>query len=211
MSKVYSLSAIILAGGQSSRMGRDKALIPLEGVPLLQHICEVALDCASPVYVVTPWPEKYKHILPETCLIIQEFPLSGETESHGPLVGFAQGLTQVETDWVLLLACDLPQLQRHILQDWATELENVPPEAIALLSHQSQGWEPLCGFWRRQSLPLLTNFINQGGRSFQHFLAQHPVQELSVSDTQVFFNCNTPADLELLTHPTQSSVDEFDT
>ncbi|MFB8787916.1 MAG: molybdenum cofactor guanylyltransferase [Potamolinea sp.] len=211
MSKIYSLSAIILAGGQSSRMGRDKALIPLEGVPLLQHICEVALHCASPVYVVTPCPEKYKHILPETCLIIQEFPLLGETESHGPLVGFAQGLTQVETDWVLLLACDLPQLQRHILQDWATELENVPPEAIALLSHQSKGWEPLCGFWRRQSLPLLTNFINQGGRSFQQFLAQHLVQELPVSDTQVFFNCNTPADLELLTHATQSSVDGVDT
>lgn len=211
MSKIYSLSAIILAGGQSSRMGRDKALIPLEGVPLLQHICEVALHCASPVYVVTPWPEKYKHVLPETCLIIQEFPLPGETESHGPLVGFAQGLTQVETDWVLLLACDLPLLQVNVLQNWATQLENVPLEAIALLPHQSQGWEPLCGFWRRQCLPLLTNFINEGGRSFQQFLAQHLVQELAVSDTQVLFNCNTPADLELLTHPTQSSVDGVDT
>lgn len=211
MSQNISLSAIILAGGQSSRMGRDKALIPVGKVPLLQQICEIALHCASPVYVITPWPEKYRGVIPESCCIVQELALPNETKSHGPLVGFAQGLTQVQTDWVLLLACDLPQLQANVLQDWTRQLENVPKEAIALLPHQSKGWEPLCGFWHRKCLPLLTNFINEGGRSFQHFLAQHPVQELSVSDPQVFFNCNTPADLELLITPTQSSLDGLDT
>ncbi|MBD0362845.1 MAG: NTP transferase domain-containing protein, partial [Coleofasciculus sp. C3-bin4] len=55
MDKTVSLSAIVLAGGQSSRMGRDKALITLQGVPLLRQVCEVALNCASPVYVVTSW------------------------------------------------------------------------------------------------------------------------------------------------------------
>ncbi|NEQ24815.1 MAG: NTP transferase domain-containing protein, partial [Microcoleus sp. SIO2G3] len=105
-----------------------------------------------------------------------------------------------ETDWVLLLACDLPLLQVQVLQDWATELEKTAPEAIALLPRQSQRWEPLCGFYRCQCLPLLTQFINEGGRSFQRWLAQHPVQELPVSDTQVLFNCNTPGDLERLIH-----------
>lgn len=206
MSKTISLSAIILAGGQSSRMGQDKALILLRGVPILQEICELALHCANPVYVVTPWPERYNTFLPKDCRVIHELPLVAETTNNGPLVGFAQGLTQVETDWVLLLACDLPQLQVEVVQDWVTKLENVPPEAIALLPHQSKGWEPLCGFWRRQCLPLLTNFINEGGRSFQHFLAQHPVQELPVNNTQVLFNCNTPDDLQSLISPTQSSV-----
>jgi molybdopterin-guanine dinucleotide biosynthesis protein A len=206
-----SLSAIILAGGQSSRMHRDKALIPLQGVPLLQQICQVALRCANPVYVVTSWPEKYQDLLPEGCSIVQELSLPNATKSHGPLVGFAQGLTQVETDWVLLLACDLPLLQADVIQNWATNLENVPQEAIAFLPHQSKGWEPLCGFWRRQCLPLLTDFINQGGRSFQEFLAQHPVEELPVSDTQVLFNCNTPADLELLITQSKSSLDELNT
>ncbi|MEW6491501.1 MAG: molybdenum cofactor guanylyltransferase [Cyanobacteriota bacterium] len=207
MNATASLSAIVLAGGQSSRMGRDKALIPLQGVPLLRRVCEVALNCASEVYVVTPWPERYQDILPDGCRVIQEVLLSGETEnrepqaehlSHGPLVGFAQGLAQVNTDWVLLLACDLPQLQVKVLQDWAKELEKTEQEAIALLPRHSKGWEPLCGFYRRQCLPFLTDFINAGGRSFQRWLAQHPVQELPASDTQLFFNCNTPADLERL-------------
>lgn len=193
-----SLSAIVLAGGKSSRMGRDKASIQLEGIPLLRRVCEAAGGCASPVYVVTFSPERYRDILPESCQIVREVPLPGETEPHGPLVGFAQGLVTVKTDWVLLLACDMPQLNAEVLQQWARELEVVPKEAIALLPKQAKGWEPLCGFYRCQCLPLLTEFIDRGGRSFQRWLAQHPVQELPVSDPQLLLNCNTPADLEQL-------------
>ncbi len=196
MSRSVSLSAIILAGGQSSRMGRDKALIALQGVPLLRKVCEVALSCTNEVYVVTPWCERYQDILPNACRIIQEVALPGETTPHGPLIGFAQGLAQVETDWVLLLACDLPQLQVEVLQRWTEQLEKTEEDVIALLPRQSKGWEPLCGFYRCQCLPMLTQFINQGGRSFQHWLAQHSVQELPVNNTQMLLNCNTPADLE---------------
>lgn len=199
MSKTELLSAIILAGGQSSRMGQDKALIPLQGIPLLRRVCEVALHCASEVYVVTPWPERYQDLLPDACRLLQEVPLPGQTAPHGPLVGFAQGLAQVKTDWVLLLACDLPQLQVNVLQNWATRLEKTDKNVIALLPRHAKGWEPLCGFYRRQCLPILSDFINQGGRSFQSWLAQHPVQELMIQDTQILFNCNTPADLERLT------------
>jgi molybdopterin-guanine dinucleotide biosynthesis protein A len=108
MDTTVLLTGIVLAGGQSSRMGRDKALIPIQGVPLLRRVCEVALNCTSEVYVITPWPERYQDILPDACRVVREVPLPGETQSQGPLVGFAQGLAQVETDWVLLLACDLP-------------------------------------------------------------------------------------------------------
>ncbi|MGB5959681.1 MAG: molybdenum cofactor guanylyltransferase [Coleofasciculaceae cyanobacterium] len=198
MDKTISLSAIILAGGQSSRMGQDKALIAFQGVPLLQQVCEVALKCTAKVYVVTPWQERYQDIIPSACLVIREVTNLSETQRHGPLVGFAQGLAQIETDWVLLLACDLPHLQVEVLQLWAKELENVPQEAIAFLSKQTKGWEPLCGFYRKECLPKLTEYINAGGRSFQGWLSQHTVQELPVSDTKIFFNCNTPADLQVL-------------
>lgn len=179
-------------------MGRDKALISFQGVPLLQRVCEVALNCTNQVYVVTPWPDRYQDILPDACRFIQEVPLAGATTPHGPLVGFAQGLAHIETDWVLLLACDLPQLQVKVLQDWATHLQQTEEDVIALLSRHPKGWEPLCGFYRCQCLPALTQFIEQGGRSFQHWLAQHSVQELPITNTDLLFNCNTPSDLEQL-------------
>lgn len=212
-----SIIAIVLAGGQSSRMGRDKALIPIQGVPLLQHVCNVATVCATQVYVVTPWPERYQDILPSNCFFVREMPSLSEGKPHGPLLGFAQGLSSIlrkkaegdreigtipysslSTQWVLLLACDLPRLQGTVLQNWAGQLANMPENAIALLPRSTKGWEPLCGFYRLRCLPALTEFIQGGGRSFQQWLAQHTVQELPLTEQEMLFNCNTPADLAAL-------------
>lgn len=202
-----SISAIVLAGGQSSRMGQDKALILIDGVPLLQRICNIAQQCTNQVYVVTPWPERYQNIFKVSLTeeqvtaaikLIREDYLTIETKTQGPLIGFAQALKVVQTDWVLLLACDLPKLQFEVLQNWVSQLKNVPESAIAFLPRHHKGWEPLCGFYRRSCLQLLNEYINQGGRAFQYWLAQHPVQELLLNDRQVLFNCNTPQDLELI-------------
>ncbi|NES86713.1 MAG: molybdenum cofactor guanylyltransferase [Moorea sp. SIO2B7] len=193
-----SITGIILAGGQSSRMGQDKALITIKGRPMLPKICQLATEIAPEVYVITPWQERYQHILPEGCSFIREISFPGETKPHGPLVGFAQGLAKVRTEWVFLLACDLPQLPSSEVKKWTEYLVEVPVEAIALLPRHSKGWEPLSGFYRSRCLPLLNNFINQGGRSFQGWLAQHLVEELPITEPKMLFNCNTPADLEQL-------------
>ncbi|MEH2296700.1 molybdenum cofactor guanylyltransferase [Nostoc sp.] len=191
------LTALILAGGKSSRMGQDKALISIQGVPLLQRVCSIAQRCTDSVYIITPWPERYQDLLLPGCQFIREVPLSGEPLAHGPLVGFAQGLAEVQTDWVLLLACDLPRLRVEVLQDWATKLDSVGDDAIAALADHPKGWEPLCGFYRRRCLPQLLEFINQGGRSFQQWLRQYPVEVLPLSEPEMLFNCNTPEDLAL--------------
>lgn len=224
------ITAIVLAGGRSSRMGQDKALLPIQGVPLLQLVCSIASALCDPVYVVTPWPERYQDLLPASYQFIREVPLPKESTGdvtlssskvtlplpHGPLVGFAQGLAQVQTDWVLLLACDLPRLRFEVLQDWAAELDSLSEEAlaeggakpIALLPRHAKGWEPLCGFYRRTCLPALTDFINQGGRSFQQWLAQYPVQLLPLpEDDQMLFNCNTPTDLNAINRVSTSIIE----
>lgn len=202
------LTAIVLAGGKSSRMGRDKALIPIQGVPLLGRVCGIAEACADRVYIVTPWPERYQHLILPRCQFIQELPFSAPSPSspsspssspfpQGPVVGFAQGLAQVQTEWVLLLACDLPRLEIEVLQEWIAGLDGVEEGAIAALVHNPKGWEPLCGFYRRRCLPQLLEFINQGGRSFQQWLQRHSVQVLSLSEPKMLFNCNTPEDLAM--------------
>ncbi|MEH2197049.1 molybdenum cofactor guanylyltransferase [Nostoc sp.] len=197
MDSCSRLSAIVLAGGKSSRMGQDKALILIQGMLLLQRVCAIAQSCADAVYVVTPWPERYQELLLPSCQFIREVPSSGESLAHGPLVGFAQGLAEVKTEWVLLLACDLPKLRVEVLQEWVTRLDSVGDNAIAALAEHPKGWEPLCGFYRRRCLPQLLEFINQGGRSFQQWLRQYPVEVLPLSEPEMLFNCNTPEDLAL--------------
>jgi molybdopterin-guanine dinucleotide biosynthesis protein A len=186
------INAIILAGGKSSRMGRDKALISIQAVPMLQRVYQVATSCADTVYVVTPWQERYQHLLPRNCNFIRETILG-----QGPLMGFCQALKQVQSDWVLLLACDLPKLQIEIIQEWKLLLNMVDDQAIAALVYSDTGWEPLCGFYHRRCLPKLIEFINQGGRSFQEWLSLHPVYTLPLAEPQMLFNCNTPEDLGL--------------
>lgn len=143
-------------------MGQDKALIVVEGMPLLQRTCAIALQCAPQVFVVTAAIRDYSKIVPDRCCVIKETLLPGNSKPQGPLVGFAHGLAEIETEWVLLLACDLPRLNQAILQRWILQLASVEG-AIALLPKGETGWEPLCGFYRTDCLPSLTQFIQQGG------------------------------------------------
>ncbi|NJL83140.1 MAG: molybdenum cofactor guanylyltransferase [Chloroflexaceae bacterium] len=187
------VTGIVLAGGRSSRMGRDKALVAIAGVPLLRRTVEIAGACAAQVYVVTPWPERYGEILPPNCGVIREMGRVEAGESQGPLVAFAQGLAQVATAWVLLLACDLPQLTAADLEEWLLLLPHL--QEIAYLPRSPQGWEPLCGFYRRSCLRSLEEFIKAGGRSFQTWLGTQSVREMRLKNPDCLFNCNTPADL----------------
>jgi molybdopterin-guanine dinucleotide biosynthesis protein A len=193
-----SLTAIILAGGQSNRMGQDKSLIKIHGQPLLTRICTLAEECASQVYVITPWIERYESILPNRCLFIREVLPPHQTKPHGPLLAFLQALSKLETEWVFLLACDLPNLNLAEVELWMSYLPQTPEAALALLPRNPKGWEPLCGFYRRRCVNSLNEFVRNCGQSFQGWLSQVQVMELPVGDPQVLFNCNTPEDLERL-------------
>lgn len=191
------LSVLILAGGNSRRMGTDKALVPVDGEAMLAQVCRVARGCSDRVFVLTPWGDRYQAVLPPDCQVLSEARSPGE-EAPGPLVGFAAGLRQLSREWVLLLACDLPRLEGAQMGAWAAQLPLVPAEAIAWLPRLGDRWDPLCGFYRRRCLASLEAFIEGGGRSFQRWLDREVVEVLPVDDPQWLFNCNTPDDLRIL-------------
>ncbi|MEL6494637.1 MAG: molybdenum cofactor guanylyltransferase [Cyanobacteria bacterium J06623_7] len=187
------VSAIVLAGGESLRMGRDKALLDLGDRSLLTHVCQVAYECTAQTWVISPWIEKYQHFLPPGCQPLKEH-LVLNAASNTPLIGFAQAMQLVQTEWVLLLACDLPHISSSQVKQWLIALTTVLPTEIAFLPRGIKGWEPLCGFYRRQCLVSLLPYLDRGGRSFQPWLANIAVRELIVGDRRCLFNCNTPED-----------------
>jgi molybdenum cofactor guanylyltransferase len=197
------LAAVILAGGQSRRMGRDKALLPIDplasesiakgvseaiskDITLLQQTFAVAKSCTDRVFVLS----STSYDLPLGCQWISEDP-----PYQGPLKAFAGCLGQIESEWILLLACDLPYLDAQVLQRWIGELEQVPASSIAYLVPHSKGWECLCGFYRQQCHQSLQDFILADGDSFQSWLRDQDVQAISTAEPNMLINWNSPADL----------------
>jgi molybdenum cofactor guanylyltransferase len=188
------VTALILAGGQSSRMGTDKALLPWQGIPLVQKVVEVAQECCTTVCIVTPWPERYRHLVSSSIHWCLEAP--GNT---GPLIALARGFETVQTHWVLLLACDMPQLDPKVLSNWIAQLptQDSDSTAIAYVPYYQSRWEPLCGFYRIAGRSALKTFVAEGGRSFQTWLGHVEAVPIEVDDeiASMLYNCNTPEDL----------------
>lgn len=200
--------AIALAGGKSSRMGRDKALLEINGETLLSQTSRIALAIADSLYIVARSQEQLPNLGDDARDKIH-FML--DRKFDGALVGFGQGLNAIAdpVDWILLLACDLPNLQGDILKIWASQLIDLPEQAIAYLPSYQQNtsqsnsqlkkyWEPLCGFYRWQCRDSLSEFMAQGGRSFQKWLDSQEVVEIPNVPTSMLFNCNTPEDFHTI-------------
>jgi molybdenum cofactor guanylyltransferase len=174
-------------------MQQDKALLMVNGVPLIRRVYDVSIECTAEAYVVTPWPEKYQAALPADCKWLIE-----NSPHRGPLLAFQQSLTKIDADWILLLACDLPYLDAAVIQGWIKDLENVPEDSIAYLAPQAKGWETLCGFYRTSCRLSLDKFVQAGGQSFQQWLQAEMVTPMPITAPQIFTNWNSPKDVKVL-------------
>jgi molybdenum cofactor guanylyltransferase len=186
------VTALIVAGGRSRRMGVDKALATWQGIPLLGRVFAVAQACCTQVCVLTPWPERYQSLLPSTVNWLLEPPTFA-----GPMAALVQGIEAIQTPWVLLLACDMPQLDGAVLMQWIQALPKT--KAIAHVPYHQNRWEPLCGFYHIDALSSLKAYVaEQGDRaSFQKWLCAIDAVPLAVDSAiaPMFFNCNTPKEL----------------
>ncbi len=220
-----------MAGGYSRRMGQDKALLTLcDGQPLISRTAQVAQSLSTEVLIVTPWPERYRAIVSDSVRLIAEshsLPNSATCDqklSDGPLSGFVAGWQHLSTDWCLLLACDLPQLETSVLQEWWAwiiaqsafgwpQLEQAPssqkPSVQTLLAVQPMasltpmakaagghriGWEPICGYYHRSCLPSLEQQHLERRRAFQPWLSALRIARYEAVPPKMLFNCNTQAD-----------------
>jgi molybdenum cofactor guanylyltransferase len=199
------VDAIVLAGGASSRMGSDKALIELDGVPLLTRVVKAACGVAHVKRVLivgrtslpalgTAPPGRMRQPAAEIECRADEMP------GLGPLGGVASGLECVRSEYALVLACDTPWLQERLLD----ALIERAPGNDAVVPYWDKKPQVLCAVYARSLLPLMRKLLDEGGRSLQSLLGQIPVlrtidqDEVSRFDPSglSFFNLNTPEELE---------------
>jgi molybdopterin-guanine dinucleotide biosynthesis protein A len=191
----------VLAGGASSRFGRDKALVRFGAIPLLQEIVQLAQTCTSEVAVVAG-AQKYVDLVGEFEIIEDRWP------GEGPLGGIITALqhtaaTDRSAEWNLILSCDMPFLTAEWLQFLVAHARDSAPEIQVILPHSAHGPEPLCACYRTSAAHPLKNVFDRGVRKVTQALKEVRTEVLDESvwkrfDSagRLFWNMNTPADFE---------------
>jgi molybdenum cofactor guanylyltransferase len=180
----------VLAGGNSSRMGRDKSLLTFGGVSLIDRAVGVMREVFPTVVVASDRGNEYEFlrvpILPDI------------KKNRGPLGGIHAALVQTETDYLFVLACDMPfvsaELIRHVI--------GAESAANATVPTMNGRVQPLCGLYSRMCLPIIERSLNNGIYKLQSVLEELKPAFVPLTPDLPFFapnlldNLNAPADVE---------------
>ena len=181
----------VLAGGQSSRMGRDKGLLKIEGRPMIQFAVSLLKQLTDRVVILGP-VEKYGFldvpVLPDL------------VASRGPLSAIYTGLEHSKTAVNLFLACDMPLMHGNFLK---LLVERAPLADAVLMRLGDGNLEPLCAIYNHSCLPIVKANYQSGRFKLSNlflelktlYLAEANLQEVGL-DRRIFTNLNTPRDLE---------------
>jgi len=191
---------IVLCGGQSRRMGQDKAAMEIGGQGLVDYSISVLSGICQEVVLACGTEPRYED---------RGLRLVLDSESgRGPLEGIASGLEASNAEWGLVLACDLPRVHPEVPM---ALLERAREEGLdACLLESRRGREPLLAAYRRTTLGIIRRALSEGLRradSFHGLLGPGGVSlkighlheaELAayVREVDVACNLNTPDDFE---------------
>ncbi len=189
--KLNQISAIILAGGESKRMGgNDKGLVLLLGKPLIEWV----------LARIRPQAEEFMISANRNLDKYRDFGYPVLTDDMtgfaGPLAGIARALGVAKHSLVLCVPCDTPLLP----DDLAARLKQALLEeeaqiAVAATTEHSHNTVCLC---RRELLPGLLDYLAQGGRRVGEWQSKLKRVQVMFEDEAAFHNANTPEDLEKL-------------
>ncbi|MCE1117965.1 MULTISPECIES: molybdenum cofactor guanylyltransferase MobA [Pseudomonas] len=167
-------SILILAGGRGQRMGgRDKGLVPWRGEPLVAHVQRVVRGLSDDV--VISCNRNQDLYLPYADQLVGD----AEADFPGPLAGVIAGLTVARHDWVVLLACDAPQVDQGLIESL---LKLAVEHDSAAMVRQGGYWQPMFSVLPRRILPVLEQAWAAGERSLQKALLVVPVQALKCAE-----------------------------
>jgi molybdopterin-guanine dinucleotide biosynthesis protein A len=199
------LTLCLQAGGKSSRMGQDKALLDFGGKPLIQHVLDRLDSLASATIITTNHPEGYRFLgLPLIPDVIPE---------RGALGGLYTALLAAGQPLVAVVACDLPFASPEVLRACCDRLL-ANPDLDAVIPETAHGLEPLHAVYRRETcLPAVKAALDAGQWKMiawhtavnVHWLSPKEIAPLD-PEGLAFSNINTPEEFDIaLQHFNQSA------
>lgn len=182
-------SGVILAGGESRRMGSDKSLLPLDGERFIERTYQLMASLFDEVLIVTNSPDLYADI---PCRKVPDI-----YRGRGALAGIHSGLHYAGHNRIFVVAIDMPYLQPRLIRHLCTGAVDTD----VLIPRSPHGLEPLHACYHKNCLPAIEALLGRGNRRIVEFFPQVNVRELSAANWQAFDpqglsfrNINTPQD-----------------
>ena len=182
---VYGL---ILAGGLSSRMHRDKAALLYQGRTQLDRAFELAAGHVDRVFVSVRAGQADEPTRSDKPLIVD---LVGLGEAGGPILGIRSAMAAYPDVAWLVIACDLPFLSDAALEQLLRERD---PSVLATAFRSAHDGlpEPLCAIWEPTAAAALSEYQSGGGHCPRKFLRRYPTSLIEPHDRRALDNINTP-------------------
>lgn len=191
--KITGVAGVILAGGKSSRMGRNKALLPHNGKPLIESVYKVMAEIFDQVAIVTNSPEEYAFL---PCRKIPDIHVG-----MGSIAGIHAGLNWSPEERIFAAGCDMPFLEKELVRHLAL----VSVDESGVIPCTPGGLEPLHAVYSKRLLPLLEEALQSDRKRIIDLIQRMGVKVISADDIAVisprfrsFINLNTPEDYHAL-------------
>ncbi|MBI5189697.1 MAG: molybdenum cofactor guanylyltransferase [Nitrospirae bacterium] len=189
----FPATAVILAGGENSRMGTPKSFVRVGGVTIIERELRALSPLFDEVVVVTRDPALYAGL---GCRVAGD--VTGYLDVRGPLIGVYSGIQAARNEYIFVAGCDMPFMEPGLVRYMAA----LAPGRDAVVPRVGPYLEPLFAFYRSTAGQALEDALRQGGKRLQDvyksldvmYVAEDEARGLD-PELQSFFNVNTPADL----------------
>ena len=185
------MTGIVLAGGESRRMGVDKAFLKIAGRPLIEHVLAALRQAAESIIIVTNTPDAYASYDAEL--------VRDQGGKRSSLIGLYSGLLRSREEYNIVVACDMPFLNPALLSFMA----GVARGYDAVLSKSGDYIEPLHAVYGRQLLPVIEDGIKRDDRRIRSIFEGRRIRYVSEEEVdrfdprrRSFINLNTRREYE---------------
>lgn len=190
--KFADIGVMLIAGGRSSRMGRDKRFLGLAGCTMLEWLLRKTQQ--------QPFAERYlcggtaNESLQALCREYGMELVADERRDAGPMEGLRAGLSHLQADYALAVSCDMPLFDFAVLKPLLAAVQG----ELAVIPVVKGRRQPLAGIYHRDILPQVEAALAQGDYKLGKVVESVPHRLVELPAGDAFFNVNTPADYRLM-------------
>jgi len=182
-------TAVIFAGGKSSRMGQDKALLPFADASSMAVFQYRKLQPLFQTVYLSAKTDKFDFTAP---VLLDRYPDSS------PMVALASIFETLDTEAVLILSVDMPMIQTEDIEKMRKHYQQCPQPDI-LIAQSPRGLEPLFGIYHRSILPHIQRLLQNDIHKIRTLISCVESKILSFENSDNFANLNTPAEYHAYT------------